>query len=161
MKICDNGPKPFAINIEKATVSNCNYRTTIWTGKNLQATLMCIPSGCEVGLEVHPDNDQFLRVESGKGMAVMGPKKDRLNFQCPVNDGSAIFVPAGAWHNILNTGCNSLKLYAIYAPPHHPHGTVHNTICDAQEEEMNENKPSKENKPTPKPAEKDEFVEKQ
>jgi len=96
---------------------------------------MTIPSGGEIGLEVHSDTDQFLRIESGRGMAVMGPKKDRLNFQCSVSDGSAIFVPAGTWHNILNTSCSAMKLYTIYAPPHHPHGTIHKTKCEADKAE--------------------------
>jgi mannose-6-phosphate isomerase-like protein (cupin superfamily) len=134
IKICDNGKKPFALNIEKATLSNSNFRTTIWTGGYLQATLMCIEACDDIGLEVHPDTDQFIRVESGKGMACMGEKKDRLNFQCPVGEGSAIFVPAGTWHNITNTGRCPLKLYSIYAPPHHPHGTVHVTKEQAEEE---------------------------
>jgi mannose-6-phosphate isomerase-like protein (cupin superfamily) len=102
--IRDRGPNPFVFNIENATKCNSNYRTTIWTGRNLQSTLMCIPPGDDIGLEIHPDNDQFLRIECGKGMAVMGCEKDRLNFQCPVSDGCAVFVPAGTWHNVMKVG---------------------------------------------------------
>jgi mannose-6-phosphate isomerase-like protein (cupin superfamily) len=130
----DCGAEPFVLDISKAARCNGNYRTTIWTGKKLQSTLMCIEPGDDIGLEVHPDNDQFLRIESGRGMACMGPEENRLNFQCAVCDGSAVFIPAGTWHNVVNTGCSALKLYAIYAPPHHPHGTVHVTKCDAEEE---------------------------
>lgn len=131
----DYGPDPFVTNIDKATRQNRNFRTALWTGRHLQLTLMSIPTGGEIGLEIHPDTDQFIRIESGNGMVMMGPAKNRLNFQRPVSDGYAVFVPAGTWHNIINTGNRPLKIYTIYAPPHHPHGTVHATkdIADAQE----------------------------
>lgn len=132
--ISDYGPEPFVTNIDKATQRNTNYRTALWTGKHLQLTLMSIPVGGEIGLEMHPDTDQFLRIESGNGLAVMGPIATRLNYQRPVSDGYAVFVPAGTWHNIINTGNSPLKIYTIYAPPHHPHGTVEATkaIADRQ-----------------------------
>lgn len=131
----DYGPDPFVTNIDKATRQNRNFRTALWTGRHLQLTLMSIPTGGEIGLEIHPETDQFIRIESGNGMVMMGPAKNRLNFQRPVSDGYAVFVPAGTWHNIINTGNRPLKIYTIYAPPHHPHGTVHATkdISDAQE----------------------------
>ena len=131
----DYGPDPFVTNIDKATLQNRNFRTALWTGRHLQLTLMSIPTGGEIGLEIHPETDQFIRIESGNGMVMMGPAKNRLNFQRPVSDGYAVFVPAGTWHNIINTGNRPLKIYTIYAPPHHPHGTVHATkdIADAQE----------------------------
>lgn len=131
----DYGPDPFVTNIDKATRQNRNFRTALWTGRHLQLTLMSIPTGGEIGLEIHPETDQFIRIESGNGMVMMGPAKNRLNFQRPVSDGYAVFVPAGTWHNIINTGNRPLKIYTIYAPPHHPHGTVHATkdIADAQE----------------------------
>lgn len=131
----DYGPDPFVTNIDKATRQNRNFRTALWTGRHLQLTLMSIPTGGEIGLEIHPETDQFIRIESGNGMVMIGPAKNRLNFQRPVSDGYAVFVPAGTWHNIINTGNRPLKIYTIYAPPHHPHGTVHATkdIADAQE----------------------------
>ena len=131
----DYGPDPFVTNIDKATLQNRNFRTALWTGRHLQLTLMSILTGGEIGLEIHPETDQFIRIESGNGMVMMGPAKNRLNFQRPVSDGYAVFVPAGTWHNIINTGNRPLKIYTIYAPPHHPHGTVHATkdIADAQE----------------------------
>ena len=131
----DYGPDPFVTNIDKATRQNRNFRTALWTGRHLQLTLMSIPTGGEIGLEIHPETDQLIRIESGNGMVMMGPAKNRLNFQRPVSDGYAVFVPAGTWHNIINTGNRPLKIYTIYAPPHHPHGTVHATkdIADAQE----------------------------
>jgi len=129
--IKDCGPNPFVVDIARATNANPNYRTALWTGTHLQATLMCIPAGGEIGLEAHPDTDQFLRVESGTGCAMMGPRRDALNYRAPVRDGCAVFVPAGTWHNLVNTGNCPLKLYTIYAPPHHPHGTVHRTKAQA------------------------------
>ena len=127
----DHGPKPFVIDINKATVHNETYRTAIWTGKHLQLTVMSIPVGQDIGLEVHPDHDQFLRIEKGQGLAQMGDQKDQLSFSQPVFDDTAIFVPAGTWHNVTNTGNKPLKLYSIYAPANHPHGTVHQTKEDA------------------------------
>lgn len=131
MPSMDQGAAPFVTDIEEMTRQNTNYRTALWTGPHLQLTLMCIPSGGEIGLEVHPDTDQFLRIESGSGMTVMGSSKNRLSCRQPVSDGCAIFVPAGTWHNIVNTGTCPLKLYTIYAPPHHPHGTVQSTKARA------------------------------
>lgn len=130
----DYGPKPFVTNIDKVTRQNRNYRTALWTGQHLQLTLMSIPVGGEIGLEVHPDTDQFLRIESGNGMTFMGCDKKRLDYQQSVSDGSAVFVPAGTWHNIINTGSCPLKIYTIYAPPHHPHGTVQATKAIANME---------------------------
>lgn len=135
MPINDYGPEPFVTKIDRVTLQNTNYRTALWTGEYLQLTLMCIPVGGEIGLEVHPDTDQFLRIESGSGMTMMGPAKELLNYQRPVCDGCAVFVPAGTWHNIINTGYCPLKIYTIYAPPHHPHGTVQITKAIADKEE--------------------------
>ncbi len=128
----DYGPKPFVTNIEETTLENNNYRLALWTGKNLQTTLMKINVGEDIGLEIHPDNDQFLRIEQGQGIVKMGNSKDNLDFQRKVSDNFAIFVPAGTWHNVINTGRVPLKLYAIYAPPHHPHGTIHQTKAIAE-----------------------------
>lgn len=134
-KRVDMGPKPYVLNIEAAAKQNCNFRTSIWTGTYLQATLMCIPVGEDIGLEVHPDTDQFLRIEQGCGTVKMGNGKDKVGIQQNVSSGCAIFVPAGTWHNLVNTGNVPLKLYTIYAPPHHPHGTIHRTKADAMASE--------------------------
>lgn len=131
----DYGPQPHVVDIEKATVENSNYRTTHWTGTDLQVTLMSIPPGGEIGLEVHPDNDQFLRLEQGKGRCQMGPAEDELTFDEPVEDDWAIFVPKGTWHNVTNTGDEDMRLYAIYGPAHHDHGTIHATKSEADEDE--------------------------
>ena len=125
--ITDYGPGPFVVDIEKATIHNDTYRTALWTGPHLQLTLMSIPVGEDIGLEVHPDNDQFLRIEEGDGVALMGSAKDNLTIRQRVFENSAVFVPSGTWHNIVNTGPKPLKIYSIYAPPHHPHGVIHQT----------------------------------
>lgn len=123
----DYGPQPYVVDIDRATKQNKNYRTALWTGNHLQLTLMSIPVRGDIGLEVHPVIDQFIRIEQGQGIAQMGPSRDNLNFQRNVHDGSAIFIPAGTWHNVVNTGNVPLKLYSIYAPPQHPRGTVQAT----------------------------------
>jgi len=130
----DYGPNPFVIDINKAALANDTYRTTIWTGRHMQMTLMSINPHDDIGLEVHPDNDQFLRIEKGTGVVQMGPTRNNLTFQRNVYDDYAILVPAGTWHNVINTGKEPMKIYALYAPPHHPWGTIHQTkaIAEAQ-----------------------------
>lgn len=129
--LSDYGPEPLVINIDWATKKNSTFRTALWTGNHLQLTLMSINVGEDVGLENHPELDQFLRIEQGQGLVMMGKSKDNLNFMKNVTDGYAVFVPAGTWHNLVNTGNRPLKLYSIYAPPQHPKGTVHKTKADA------------------------------
>ncbi|WP_228548320.1 cupin domain-containing protein [Sporosarcina obsidiansis] len=131
----DYGPAPFAINIEEATKQNNAFRTALWTGEHLQLTLMSINVGDDIGQEMHPNLDQFIRIEDGKGLVQMGDMKDRLDFQRTVSDDYIFIIPAGKWHNLKNTGNKPLKLYSIYAPPQHPYGTVHVTKADAQEAE--------------------------
>lgn len=128
----DYGANPFVININEAAKQNNNYRTALWTGKHLQLTLMSINVGEDIGLEVHPNVDQFIRIEQGQGIAQMGKTKDNLDIQYRVFDDSAIFVPAGIWHNVTNTGNVPMKLYSIYAPPNHPFGTVQPTKSDVK-----------------------------
>lgn len=135
MELTDPGPRPNAFDIEKATLENENYRTTVWTGKYLQVTLMTIPVGSSIGLEVHPETDQFLRLDAGRGRCVMGPAKDDLTFQQDVEDGWSIQVPAGSWHDVINTGDEPVRLYAVYAPVHHAPGIVQPTAEDAERDE--------------------------
>lgn len=135
MRITDPGPRPNAFDIEKATVENDAYRTVAWTGKYLQVTLMSIPVGQSIGLEVHPETDQFLRLEAGKGTCVMGPSQHQLDFEQPVEDDWSMQVPAGVWHNVINTGEEPMRLYAIYAPVHHARGIVQATAQDAERDE--------------------------
>lgn len=134
MNNIDNGPAPFVGNIQTATLENKNYRTTLWTGNNLQVTLMSIEPGDDIGLEVHETIDQFLRIEQGEATVYMGPSKDELEVG-QASDDDAVIVPAGAWHNLVNSGNKTLKVYSIYAPVQHPHGTVHITKEDAEEAE--------------------------
>ncbi|RCX18414.1 mannose-6-phosphate isomerase-like protein (cupin superfamily) [Anaerobacterium chartisolvens] len=136
IKLKDYGPQPFAINIEEATLQNNTFRTALWTGSHLQVTLMSINVGEDIGFEVHPGLDQFIRIEEGQGLVVMGDTKDKPDFQEKVYDDFAFIIPAGKWHNLINTGYRPLKLYSIYAPPQHPKGTVHATkaIAEAAEE---------------------------
>lgn len=133
----DYGPNPFVINIENATDQNNNFRTALWTGTDLQVTLMSIDIGDDIGLEVHETGDQFIRIEEGQGLVKMGDSKDKLDFQKMVYEDYAIMIPAGKWHNIINIGNKPLKLYAVYAPPQHPHDTVHQTKSDAELAEQN------------------------
>jgi mannose-6-phosphate isomerase-like protein (cupin superfamily) len=135
MAITDPGPRPNAFDIETATVANDTYRTVAWTGRYLQVTLMSIPVGQSIGLEVHPNTDQFLRLESGVGRCVMGPAKDQLDFQQDVQDNWSIQVPAGAWHDVINTGDKPMRLYVVYAPVHHARGVVQPTAQDAERDE--------------------------
>ena len=100
----DHGAEPTVLNIESHTLANENFRTALWTGSNLQVTLMAIPAGGDVGLEQHHDIDQFLRVEEGTARVMMGDSEDNLDFVREVSDDYAILVPAGKWHNIVNTG---------------------------------------------------------
>lgn len=135
MKITDNGPKPNAFDIETATTENTTYRAVAWTGKYLQVTLMSIPVGSSIGLEAHPETDQFLRLDAGQGRCVMGPSKDNLDFEQEVSDGWSIQVPAGVWHDVINTGDEPMQVYAVYAPSHHAQGIVQETAEDAEKDE--------------------------
>ena len=125
MTIKDIGPEPQSFNLEQETVENSNYRTVAWSGKYLQLTLMSIPQGGDVGLEMHPETDQFLRLDAGRGRVQMGPSRDNLEFDQEVSDGWCILVPAGTWHNVTNIGDEPMQLYAIYAPAHHKPGKIH------------------------------------
>ena len=127
----DLGPKPNTINIHKETVCNSNFRTAIWTGKYLQITVMSIPVGGEIGLEMHDYLDQFIRIESGYANVYMGDTKQNVKCIGSVNADYAIVIPAGTWHNIINACSCPLKVYSIYAPPQHPFGTIHATKLDS------------------------------
>jgi len=139
IELKDYGPEPFVVNIEEATKQNNTYRTALWTGSHLQLTLMSIKVGEDIGLEVHPNLDQFIRIEEGQGVIKMGDSKDELDFQAKVYDDFAFIIPAGKWHNLINTGNKPIKLYSIYAPPQHPYGTVHETKADAMADESHHN----------------------
>ena len=156
MTIKDIGPEPQSFDLEQATVQNSDYRAVAWSGKYLQLTLMSIPAGGDVGLEAHPETDQFLRLDAGRGRVQMGPAKDRLDFDREVEDGWAIFVPAGTWHNVTNIGDEPMRLYAVYAPVHHAAGKVQATAADAErdEESGNDEAPSWSVQPGRQPSDK-------
>lgn len=120
----DHGPDPFVVNIERAAMENQNFRTALWTGCHLQMTLMCIPPCGEIGLEVHENTDQYIRVEQGKAVVKLGKCRNQQDKQEVMCQGDAVFIPAGIWHNIVNAGAVPLKLSSFYAPPEHPWGTV-------------------------------------
>ena len=134
-EVRDLGPKPLVFNIDHAAKMNPNFRTTLWTGCNMQLTLMCIPVGGDIGAEIHEDVDQFIRIESGRAAVMMGRCRDDLREKQCADDNSAVLIPAGTWHNIVNIGNTPLKLYSIYAPPQHPAGTVHRTKTDAERDD--------------------------
>jgi mannose-6-phosphate isomerase-like protein (cupin superfamily) len=127
----DEGAQPFVTNIETATLTNDNFRSTLWTGSHLQMTVMSIEPGGDIGLEVHEHGDQFLRIEGGTARVQMGPTREDLPFERDAEAESVILVPEGFWHNVINTGDTPLKLYALYGPPEHPQGTVHSSRAEA------------------------------
>jgi len=119
-------------DIERATLDNENFRTVLWTGEHSQLTVMRIAAGEDIGLEVHSDHDQFIRIEEGKGRAELGPSEDEVAETHDVEADWAIVVPAGTWHNVVNTGDGDLKVYSLYSPPEHPPNTVHRTKAEAE-----------------------------
>lgn len=127
----NSGDNPTLINISNITRMNKYYRKEIWTGEYLQLTVMSIPVGGEVGLEIHNGNDQFIGVEYGVAAVYAGATKQGVKFIGNVNSDYVVIIPAGTWHNIVNEGSVPLKLYSVYAPPHHPKGTIHRTKFDS------------------------------
>jgi mannose-6-phosphate isomerase-like protein (cupin superfamily) len=115
----------YVTNIERDTLANEDYRRVLFTGPNTQLVLMTLRPGEEIGLEKHDGHDQFIRVESGTGIAVLDGKEHSLS------DGVAVVIPSGTEHNVVNTSRQTpLRLYTLYSPPEHPHGTVHRTKRD-------------------------------
>jgi mannose-6-phosphate isomerase-like protein (cupin superfamily) len=115
----------YVTNIERDTLANADYRRVLFTGKNTQLVLMTLQPGDEIGLEVHEEHDQFIRVEAGSGKAILNGEEHALA------DGVAVVIPAGVEHNVVNTSKGEpLRLYTLYSPPEHPDGTVHRTKAD-------------------------------
>ncbi len=135
VKGMDKGGMPYVTNVMQDAIKNNNFRTALWSGKNLQMTLMCIPVHGDIGIEMHGDTDQAIRVEAGTGMVRMGSNKNKMDLQRKICVGDVVFVPAGTWHNIVNIDDCHLKLSSIYAPPNHPKGTVHRTKEEAERAE--------------------------
>lgn len=122
--MADKGPNPYVLDNEA-------FRDTLWTGPNMQLTVMTIPAGGEIGAEIHGDHDQFLRLEEGELRAKIGPSEDDLEIDQVISADWAAFVPAGKWHNFVNESDAPAKLYSIYAPAEHKPGTRHETKEDA------------------------------
>jgi len=118
--------KGFVTDIETDTKQNDNFRKVLYTGKNSQLVLMSLKPGEDIGEEVHKDTDQFFRVDAGSGKVVINGNESEIK------NGSAIVIPQGAKHNVINTGKEDLKLYSIYSPPHHEDGTIHKTKEEAE-----------------------------
>lgn len=114
-------------DIERQTLENTDYRRVLYTGKASQLVLMSLAPNEEIGMETHPENDQFFRFEKGTGKAIVD------GHEYEVKDGMTVIVPMGAMHNIINTSdTEPMKLYTIYSPAHHADGTVHRTKVDAE-----------------------------
>ena len=124
--------KGYVDNIEEATNSNGDFRRVLYTGKNLQLVLMTLQPGDEIGEEVHEDRDQFFRVEDGRGTVYIDGTPNQ------VEDDFAVIVPAGARHNVVNTGDEPLKLYTLYGPPEHRDGVVHRNKAQADADHDND-----------------------
>jgi mannose-6-phosphate isomerase-like protein (cupin superfamily) len=118
--------KGFVGNIEDLAGENGDFRRVLYTGPHMQLVLMSLEPGEDIGEEVHEDTDQFFRVEQGTGVVSID------GHETEIGSDTAVVVPAGARHNVRNTGDDSLKLYTLYAPPHHVDGTVHHTKMDAE-----------------------------
>jgi mannose-6-phosphate isomerase-like protein (cupin superfamily) len=119
-------------DIERATLDNSTFRTVLFTGEHTQLTVMRLGPGEDIGREAHHDRDQFLRIEEGRGRVELGLGEDAIDETHDVEDDWAVIVPAGVWHNVVNTGTGDLKLYSLYSPPEHPPNTVHQTKAEAE-----------------------------
>ncbi len=116
----------YVVDLEKRTLQNKWFREVLFTGPQSQLVVMSIAPGGDIGMETHGDVDQFIRIEAGKGKAILNGEEHSLE------DGSAVVIPAGTEHNIVNSSLTEpLKLYTVYTPPEHPQGTVHKTKADA------------------------------
>ncbi len=126
LSITDTGPDPLVVNIVNVVIDNDYFRSTLWTGNNLQVTVMNIEAGDDIGAEIH-EEDQFIKIESGRATVFIGRSAEDFYYQRLIDKDFAVIIPAGTWHNIKNTGDVPLKLYSVYAPPHHEKGTIHTT----------------------------------
>ncbi len=129
--LTDYGQEMMTMELSNMSKRNNAFRKSLWTGDNLQLTMMSLRPGEDLGLEVHPFQDQIILIQQGTGTVQMGPRRDRLTYKKQVKPGDGIFVPAGIWHNLTNTGRVPMKLLAVYGPAVHPYGTVHQTKAQA------------------------------
>jgi mannose-6-phosphate isomerase-like protein (cupin superfamily) len=119
-------------NVERETLDNETFRTVVFTGEHTQLTVMRLGPGEDIGREAHDHNDQFIRIEQGSARVELGETEDAIDETHEVADDWAVIIPAGVWHNVVNTGEGELKLYSLYSPPEHPDGTVHRTKAEAE-----------------------------
>jgi len=129
--IKDYGMMPLAVNIRNLAKNNENFRTVLWTGTQFQVTLMNILPNESIGIEIHPNVDQFIQIVQGNGMVKMGESQNNLDFSKKVSEDISIIIPAGKWHNLINIGNEPIKLFSIYAPPQHQKETIQVTKTDA------------------------------
>ena len=115
----------YVANIEEKTLANSFFRQVLFTAKNSQLVLMALQPGEEIGMEVHPEHDQFFRFESGTGKVIIDSEESIVKADW------AVVIPAGSQHNVINTGQEVMKLYTIYSPPEHKDGTIHKTKAEA------------------------------
>ncbi|HVM13689.1 MAG TPA: cupin domain-containing protein [Egibacteraceae bacterium] len=118
-------------DIEQATLDNDTFRTVLFTGEHLQLTVMSLGPGEDIGREVHPHLDQFIRIESGSARVELGTSAEHIEETHEVGADWAVIIPAGVWHNVVNTGSGDVKLYSLYTPPEHPPDAVHATKAEA------------------------------
>lgn len=123
--------KGYKTNIEKETLKNRFFRKVLWTGKYSQLVVMSLLPSEEIGNEIHPNVDQFFRIERGKVKVVINNGEEEFE----VGEDEVFIVPAGTWHNVINISQQEVKLYTIYSPPNHPAGTIHKTKKEAEEYE--------------------------
>ena len=128
----DKGGQPFVENIKKVAMQNNDFRRAIWVGDHLQMTVMEIPPQGEIGLEMHDTADQFIRVENGTVLIRTGDSQEDMDMEYIMSEGMGAFIPAGTWHNVMNTGRTPVKVSSLYAPPNHPKGTVQRTKEEAE-----------------------------
>jgi mannose-6-phosphate isomerase-like protein (cupin superfamily) len=119
-------------DIERATLDNDTFRTVLFTGEHTQLTVMRLAPGEDIGREAHPHLDQFIRIERGTARVELGQSENDVDETHDVGDDWAVIVPAGVWHNVVNTGSEDVKLYSLYSPPEHPPETVHRTKAEAE-----------------------------
>lgn len=131
----DQGARPFVTNLNQDAINNTYFRATRWTCKNMQLTLMSVPIDSDIGLDVHLNSDQLFYIERGSALVLMGRCQECLDYQSQIYNDYTVLVPAGIWHNIINTGHDELKMFSIYAPSLHPHGSIYES---KEEEEVYE-----------------------
>src|SRR5215203_449807 len=119
-------------DIERVTLNNTTFRTVLFTGEHTQLTVMRLGPGEDIGREVHSHLDQFIRIEEGQARVELGRTEDGIDETHDVGPNWAVIVPAGIWHNVVNTGDGEVKLYSLYSPPEHPAETVHRTKAEAE-----------------------------